>query len=135
MRGERWTLFIGFVDAVQDLLLLPDDLRRVGGVDEIEGPFTFVHLQPQLAIELLLCQRSNIIHALLEFALCAFATAFRRLRVENGIAYCLSLLDHVFELMFDTPAQVSFPLFIGLNDATVCMNWWRMWWWCWRWGR
>jgi len=110
----------------EDPLLLPDDLRRVG-VD----PFTFYHLQAQLAVEPFSCQRSNVIHDLLEFALCAFATAFRRLRVEYGIAYRLSLLDHVSEVMFDTFAQVGLPSFTRPNDATVCADWWR----CWGWGR
>jgi len=91
---------------------------------------TLCHFQVQLAVELVLCQRSNLSHALLEFVLCAFATAFRRLRVENGIAYCLSLVDHVFEVTFDTPAQVALPLVIRFNDATVCANLWRMWWRC-----
>jgi hypothetical protein len=88
--GERRTLFVSFADAVEDPLLLPGDVRRVGDND-IKSPFTLGHLLAQQASELLLRQRSNIFHALLIVPMGALAAAFRRLGVENSVAYSLGV--------------------------------------------
>jgi hypothetical protein len=81
------------VDVVEDPLLLPGNVRRVG-VNDVKGPFTLGHLLAQQASEFLLRQRSNVIQALLVIPLGALATAFRWLGVEDSIAYYLSILDH-----------------------------------------
>jgi hypothetical protein len=120
-REGRNVLFIGFADAVEDPLLLPGNVRRVG-VNNIKSPFTLGHLPAQLASELLLRQRSNVIHALHVIPFGALATAFSWLRVEDGVAYYLSTLDHVDETMFDTFAQVILPLFIGFKGTSICAN-------------
>jgi hypothetical protein len=120
-RGERIMLFVGFADVVEDPLLLPGNIRRVGD-NNIKGPFTLGHLLAQPASELLLSQISNIIHALLIVPLGALATAFRWLGAENGIAYYLGILDHVKEVMLDTFAEVGLPLFIEFNDRIICAN-------------
>jgi len=130
-RAERSAFFIRFADVIEDPLLLQGNVWRVR-VDNIKGPFTFRHLRAQLAIKLFLCQRSNVNHALLVRAMSVFTAAFGRLRVEDGVAYVLSILDHVAEAMLDMSTQVCLPLFIGLNETSVCANGWWRWWRCWR---
>jgi len=114
-------LFVGFADVGEDALLLPGNVRRVGD-NNIKGPFTLGHLLAQPASELVLRQRSNIIHALVIIPMGALAAAFRWLGAENGIAYYLGILDHVKEVMLDTFAEVGLPLFIGFNDTIICAN-------------
>jgi hypothetical protein len=114
-------LFVGFADAVEDPLLLPGNVRRVG-INSIKSPFTLRYLTAQLASELFLRQRSNVIHALHVVPFGALATAFSWLRVEDSVAYYLSTLDHVDEVMFDTFAQVSLPLFIRFKDTSIYAN-------------
>jgi hypothetical protein len=58
----------------------------------------------------------------------ALATALIWLRVEDGVAYFLSIPDHVEEVVFDAFAQVSLPLVIGFNSASICANGrWQRW--------
>jgi hypothetical protein len=81
----RELLSIGFADVVEDQLLLPSDVRRIG-VNTIKSPFTLGHLLAQLASKHVLRQCSNVIHALIVFPLCALATALIWLRAEDSVA-------------------------------------------------
>jgi hypothetical protein len=70
---------IGYANVIEGPLLLTGNVGRVR-VGHIEGPLTFGRLAAQLAIDLLLGQRLNGIHALV-LALSAFMTVFGRVRV------------------------------------------------------